>query len=45
MKTSANFILRKIEKKDIDQHSALLQNIGLNEKPGLEATVATVEGQ
>lgn len=33
MKTTANFILRKIREKDPDQYSALLQSIGAIEEP------------
>ena len=33
MKTTANFILRKIKEKDPDQYSALLQSIGVAEEP------------
>jgi len=31
MKTTASFILRKIEEKDPDQYSALLQSIGVED--------------
>ncbi len=40
MKTTANFILRKIKEKDRDQYSALLQSIGENEEP-LEKVAVT----
>lgn len=33
MKTTANFILQKIKEKDPDQYTALLQSIGVAEKP------------
>ena len=36
MKTTANFILRKIKEKDPDQFSALLQSIGVTEEPAEE---------
>jgi len=36
MKTTANFILRKIKEKDPDQYSALLQSIGEAEEPAEE---------
>jgi len=36
MKTTANFILRKIKEKDPDQYSALLQSIGVTEEPAEE---------
>jgi len=32
MKTTANFILRKIKEKDPDQYAALLQSIGVAEE-------------
>jgi len=43
-KTTANFILRKIEAKDPDQYSASLQSIGVNEEPVEDAQTA-VEAQ
>ena len=45
MKTTANFILRKIKEKDADQYSALLQSIGVNEESGAETAVATAKVQ
>jgi len=36
MKTTANFILRKIKEKDPDQYAALLQSIGVTEEPAEE---------
>lgn len=36
MKTTANFILRKIKEKDPDQYSALLQSVGVTEEPAEE---------
>lgn len=42
MKTTANFILRKIKEKDLDQYSALLQSIGVNQEP-LEEIAVTIE--
>lgn len=33
MKSTANFILRKIKEKDSDQYSALLQSIGVTDEP------------
>ena len=44
MKTTANFILRKIKEKDPDQFSALLQSIGVTEEPA-EEPQAVVEAQ
>jgi len=43
MKTTANFILRKIKEKDPDQYSALLQSVGVTEEPAeeLQTTVET----
>jgi len=43
-KTTANFILWKIEAKDPDQYSALLQSRGVNEEPVEDAQTA-VEAQ
>jgi len=43
-KTTADFILLKIEEKDPDQYSALLQSIGVNEEP-VEDAQAAVEAQ
>ena len=44
MKTTANFILRKIKEKDPDQYSALLQSIGVTEEPVQEPqTVAEAQ--
>jgi len=40
MKTTANFILRKIKEKDPDQFSALLQSIGVTEEPAEEPQAA-----
>lgn len=37
MKTTASFILKKIKEKDPDQYSALLQSIGVTEKPAEES--------
>ena len=44
MKTTANFILRKIKEKDPDQYSALLQSIGVTDEPTEESQTA-VEAQ
>jgi len=40
MKTTANFILRKIKEKDPDQYAALLQSIGVTEEPAEELQTA-----
>ncbi|MDA7742373.1 AAA family ATPase [Francisellaceae bacterium] len=40
MKTTANFILRKIKEKDPDQYSALLQSIGVTEESTEETQTA-----
>lgn len=40
MKTTANFILRKIKEKDPDQYSALLQSIGATEELAEESPTA-----
>jgi wobble nucleotide-excising tRNase len=42
MKTTANFILRKIKEKDPDQYAALLQSIGVTEEP-IEEPQTSVE--
>ncbi len=42
MKTTANFILRKIKEKDPDQYSALIQSIGMNEEPFEESQTSVV---
>jgi hypothetical protein len=42
MKTTANFILRKIKEEGSDQYSALLQSIGVAEEPA-EEIQASVE--
>lgn len=44
MKTTANFILRKIKEKDPDQYAALLQSIGVTEEP-IEEPQTAVEAQ
>lgn len=44
MKTTANFILRKIKEKDPDQYAALLQSIGVTEEP-IEEPQAAAEDQ
>ena len=36
MKTTANFILRKIKEKDLDQYNALCQSIGVAQEPSEE---------
>jgi wobble nucleotide-excising tRNase len=44
MKTTANFILRKIKEKDPDQYAALLQSIDVTEEP-IEEPQAAAEDQ
>ena len=36
MKTTANFILRKIKEKDLDQYNALCKRIGVAQEPSEE---------